>query len=166
MEHLRCRGEEWGSPVATQLVAEPGPLPIGKGSDLAKPRAIWARHTALEYPVAFASESKRTESQNHLKKKRRKTWRTHTSCFQNLLKYYGNEDGTVPAEGQLDWSTEDNENPGVNPHVYGQLIFLLGCQDNKTRCPRAKKKKKWSCTPTSHICKHILQMDPTPKYEG
>ena len=76
------------------------------------------RKIILKY---FGTTKKIPKHQDNLQKEE-KTWRHHTPWFQTVLQSNSNENRLVLAQNRCT-SMEQNWEPKINPHMYGQLIY-------------------------------------------
>ena len=63
--------------------------------------------------------------QSHLEKKEQ-GWRYHPPSLQTITQSYSNQNSMVLAWNEIYRSMEQNRDPEMNPHTYGQLMFDKG----------------------------------------
>ena len=58
--------------------------------------------------------------------KEEQSWRYHPPRLQTILQSYRNKNSMVLTQKQTHRSMEQNREPEINPHTYGQLIYNKG----------------------------------------
>ena len=70
--------------------------------------------------------------QSHLEKNEQ-GWRYHPPSLKTITQSYSNQNSMVLAWKETYWSMEQNRNPEMNPHTYGQLMFDKGGKNIQRR---------------------------------
>ena len=68
-------------------------------------------------------ETRKTPNSQINLEKEKQSWRYHAPRLQTILQSYNHQNSMIMAQKQTHRSTEQNREPRINPHTYGQLIY-------------------------------------------